>query len=64
MPSLTDLTLENNPIEKIARFQAVIKETFPTVLYLNLQKLLLPSAAKQTPALENQVSGSKVANNM
>jgi Leucine-rich repeat (LRR) protein len=31
LPSLSDLTLENNPIEKITRFHATIKEKFPTV---------------------------------
>lgn len=38
LPSLTDLTLENNPIEKTLKFHAIIKEKFPTVQYLNLQK--------------------------
>lgn len=36
LPSLTDLTLENNPIEKLPKFQQSIKEKFPSVLYLNL----------------------------
>jgi leucine-rich repeat-containing protein 49 len=36
LPSITDLTLENNPIEKIPKFQAMIKEKFPSVQYLNL----------------------------
>lgn len=36
LPSLTDLTLENNPIEKAPKFQALIKEKFPSVQYLNL----------------------------
>jgi len=29
LPSLTDLTLENNPIEKSIKFQQLIKEKFP-----------------------------------
>jgi leucine-rich repeat-containing protein 49 len=36
LPSLTDLTLENNPIEKTTKLQVLIKEKFPTVQYLNL----------------------------
>lgn len=36
LPSLTDLTLENNPIERSPKFSLMIKEKFPTVVFLNL----------------------------
>jgi Leucine-rich repeat (LRR) protein len=39
LPSLTDITLESNPIEKTPRFHFVIKEKFPSLLYINLQKV-------------------------
>ena len=42
---MTDLTLENNPVEKTTKFHALIKDKFPSVLYLNLQKFTLPTAA-------------------
>lgn len=48
LPSLSDLTLENNPVEKILKFSAMIKEKFPTVLYLNLQKMSV-ALAKVAP---------------
>ncbi len=47
-PALTDLTLENNPVEKTPKFHALVKEKFPSVLYLNLQKFTLPTASAKT----------------
>jgi Leucine-rich repeat (LRR) protein len=61
LPSLTDLTLENNPIEKLTKLQTLIKEKFPTVQYLNLQKLSLPSVAVKPPTGIDDGSASKLA---
>jgi hypothetical protein len=56
LPSLSDLTLENNPIEKMPKFQLSIKEKFPTVQYLNLQKLTIPVAAPPTKVTNEEPS--------
>jgi Leucine-rich repeat (LRR) protein len=37
--SVTELTIENNPIEKLPNFQQIVKENFPALSPVSLQKL-------------------------
>ena len=43
---MTELTIENNPIEKDGNFQNIIKEKFPSLSPLSLQKLQQAGALK------------------
>ena len=41
MPALSEITLENNPIEKTEGLLKSLKSKFPSLHYFNLQKVSL-----------------------
>lgn len=41
MPALSEITLENNPIEKSETLLKTLKAQFPNLHYYNLQKVSL-----------------------
>ena len=55
LPSLTDLTLENNLVERTPKLHQIMKEKFPSLLFLNLQKVNV-----QPPLPSSEESASKV----
>ena len=39
LPALQDMTVENNPVEKQSKLPQYVKEKFPSLVNLNLQKI-------------------------
>jgi len=39
MPALSEITLENNPIEKLGTLLKDLRNRFPSLQYYNLQKV-------------------------
>ncbi len=49
---LTDITIENNPIEKNCKIHATLKEKFPSLIYINLQKVQFEDLEKKVDSAE------------
>jgi len=58
MPSLSEITLENNPIEKSENLLKTLKAQFPSLQYYNLQKvsLLISSLSSQQQTLAEKIN--------
>ena len=57
MPSLSEITLENNPIEKSENLLKTLKAQFPSLQYYNLQKvsLLISNLSSQQQTLAEKI---------
>lgn len=59
LPALTDITLENNPVDKIAGFWQIVKDKLPSVQFLNLQKISTMGGGSSALGEEQQLEMNK-----
>ena len=61
MPALSEITLENNPIEKLGTLLKDLRTRFPTLQYYNLQKVstLISTLNAQQQNLSEKINAKK-----